>query len=146
MLEIVFNKGNYESILDLKINSTAAFREQVKTAMEIGLQRVEMLAKRNAPYKTRTLSRSITHRVDDSGGQIVGSVGTNVVYAKIQELGGTIRPKNGPYLKFKTPDGKWHSVKSVTIKGRQYLSRAVTESHNYIRDQFKKYLIEDAIK
>ena len=48
-------------------------------------------------------------------------------YAPIQEFGGVIRAKNVPYLKFKTADGYWHSVKSVTIPPHRYLGTAFDE-------------------
>jgi len=48
-------------------------------------------------------------------------------YAPIQEFGGVIRAKNVPYLKFKTADGYWHSVKSVTIPPHRYLGIAFDE-------------------
>lgn len=47
-------------------------------------------------------------------------VGSNVVYALIHQMGGTIVPKKGKYLKFKV-GGKWVNAKQVTIKARPYL-------------------------
>ena len=73
------------------------------------------------------LRASITGEVRDSGADIVGVVGAgnNLKYAAIQELGGTIKPKdpNG-YLTFKI-DGHFVSVKSVTLPARPYLKPAV---------------------
>ena len=69
----------------------------------------------------------------DIGGTIVVpggvrvEVGTNLVYAAIQEFGGTIRAKDKPYLVFKTKDGSWHSVKSVQIPPRAYMRGAFLE-------------------
>ena len=74
-------------------------------------------AKQLAPYLTGTLRRSIHiggylgsggEGYDDIGGKIVTpdrvgvEVGTNLIYAAIQEFGGTIRAKNKPWLVFKT--------------------------------------------
>lgn len=47
-------------------------------------------------------------------------VGTNKEYARIHQFGGTITPKKGKYLKFKTPDG-YVSVKKVTIPPRPFI-------------------------
>jgi phage gpG-like protein len=68
---------------------------------------------------------------------IVGiSLGT-IPYARIHEFGGTIYPKNGPYLTFRTPDGEWHKVKSVTIPERSYLREALSEMPNTIEKQVR---------
>ena len=58
-----------------------------------------------------------------------GYVFTGLVYSKIQEFGGVIRPINGKYLTFKGSSGNWVSVKKVTIPGlnggKGYLRPAV---------------------
>jgi len=66
---------------------------------------------------TSRLQRSIDSAI--AGDTIL--VGSNLIYALIQQKGGTIRPKAGKYLKFQLPGGNWVSVKQVTIKGRAYL-------------------------
>lgn len=48
-------------------------------------------------------------------------VGSNVAYARIHQMGGTITPKKGKYLKFKGKGGKDVFVKKVTIPARPYL-------------------------
>lgn len=50
--------------------------------------------------------------------------GNGVPYGRIQELGGTIRPKNGRYLSWIGKDGQRIFAKSVTIKGKHYLEKA----------------------
>ena len=42
--------------------------------------------------------RDLIYRVEDRQAQVVGTVGTNVVYAAIHETGGIIRPIHGRYL------------------------------------------------
>ena len=89
-----------------------------------------------APFLTGHLRRSIHiggfggvggEGYSDIGGKVVTpggvrlEVGTNLVYAAIQEFGGTIRAKDKPWLVFKTKDGSWHSVKSVQIPPQAYL-------------------------
>lgn len=54
----------------------------------------------------------------------VGQVGTNVIYAKIQEFGGTIHAKRGGYLVFEGQDGELVMVRSVTIPAHPYLRPA----------------------
>ena len=48
-------------------------------------------------------------------------VGTNKAYAGPHQFGAVIKPKRGKYLKFRTPDGNFVSVKQVTIKKRSFL-------------------------
>lgn len=71
-------------------------------------------------------------------------VGTNKKYAAPHQFGATIKPKKGKYLKFKTPDGGWVSVRQVTIPQRAFLGisekdkEALAETMNdYLADAFK---------
>lgn len=57
-----------------------------------------------------------------SGPRAVASVRVGVVYARIQELGGTVQAKRTKYLRFQYPKGKWHSVRSVRIPKRPYMA------------------------
>ncbi len=60
---------------------------------------------------------SITHNATSEGVE----VGTNQIYAAIHQLGGTIKAKNGKYLKFKGGDGGFAMKASVTIPARPFL-------------------------
>jgi HK97 gp10 family phage protein len=64
-------------------------------------------------------------KVTGNSGEV--QVGTNVIYAAIHEFGGVIRAKNAKALRFRTKDGQWHTVKSVTIPARPYMRPAVDE-------------------
>lgn len=69
-------------------------------------------------------------RVDESASAITATVGISlgtIPYARIHEYGGTILPKNGPYLVFKTADGAWHKVKSVTMPERSYMRSSLND-------------------
>lgn len=50
-------------------------------------------------------------------------VGTNLIYAAIQEFGGEIYPKNSPYLIFQV-DGEWVYATKVRIPAHPYLRPA----------------------
>lgn len=50
-----------------------------------------------------------------------GSYGTDLVYAWQREVGGTIYPRNSPYLVFEI-DGRLIFAKSVTQEGSHYMS------------------------
>ena len=53
--------------------------------------------------------------------------GPHTVYARIHELGGIIRPTNGPYLVFVGSSGNLVFTKSVTMPARPYLRPAMDE-------------------
>lgn len=65
---------------------------------------------------TARLRNSIDKAVTNDGVM----VGSNLPYALIHQMGGTIKPKNGDYLRFRTAIG-FVSVKQVVIDARPYL-------------------------
>ncbi len=82
---------------------------------------------------TGELARSILpvgpHTTGTSVEYIVGS---SLVYSRIQELGGTITANgnaggDGRYLVFKTHDGAWHKVNSVTIPAKHYMAKGAAD-------------------
>lgn len=83
--------------------------------------------------QTGNLRRSIIFNpAKESGGRITGSLQAGVgnkalVYARIHELGGIIRPVRANYLRFKTADGAWHAVKQVVMPARPYMRPGVEE-------------------
>lgn len=84
--------------------------------------------------RSSNLWRSVTHKVTGSGAQVQGEVGPNTIYAAIQEFGGTVRAKNVAFLRFKTPDGFWHSVKEVVIPARPYVFPALEQNQGKVLD------------
>ena len=80
---------------------------EVLNALKIAIQRAlsecgenaKNHAWHNAPWKTGNLATSITHEEHEGGGEYASYIGTNVEYARAQELGTSrgIRPKH--YLK-----------------------------------------------
>ncbi len=74
----------------------------------------------NAP--TGRLRSSITHFVDASALRAI--VGTNVIYARVQEFGATIKPVRARML-FWTDDKGGHAAHQVTIPPRPYLGPAL---------------------
>jgi len=69
------------------------------------------------------------------------TIGTNVVYAPILHFGGTIKPKNGKYLTFRTLKGGWVKVKAVYIPPRPYMGISVDDSQE-ILFEIEEYLYE----
>lgn len=111
-------------------------RQRVQQGMQRGMQKVVITlsdqAKLNATARpgpqvdTGRLRSSITGTVRNEGASLIGVIGSNVIYARIHELGGVITAKNAPFLVFKTKDDVWHKVRSVTIPARPYLAPAIT--------------------
>ena len=92
---------------------------------------------------TSRLYNSIKYQV--IGGKRV-VVGTNVMYAALMHFGGTIKPKSGKFLRFKTPTGGWIRVKSVTIKPRPYLGVSVDDSQDilFTIEEYLEKVLKDA--
>lgn len=69
-----------------------------------------------------------------TGNGAVAEIGPHVVYGRIQELGGTIRPRNVEFLHFKI-DNRDIFAKSVTLPPRPYLRPAVENHIGEIREK-----------
>lgn len=94
---------------------------QLQIAVTSGVLDVLTGAVQNAPYQTGTLRRSLTHKVEVGQGEAVGYVGSNLVYSRIQELGG--RAGRGG---------------SVNIRPKRYLQRSVESNKPRIAERFRK--------
>lgn len=82
------------------------------------------------------LRRSLKTRRTGHGPNVYeGAVGSTIVYGPIQERGGTILPKRGPFLWWRTADGM-RRARSVTLPPRPYLRPAVRDSIPQIRRIF----------
>lgn len=89
---------------------------------------------RGAGYTTSGLYRSITSYVD--GNRLVW--GSNLVYARIHQLGGVIRPKNARALVFWMGGQKFERG-SVTIPARPYLG-FTDEDREALVGELEEYL------
>ena len=92
--------------------------------------------KNTVSYVTGEYKRSIREKVTRrSPGNVQVTVGTDLVnppYPWVLEYGKTIHAKNAPYLHFKTKDGNWVKVKSVTIPPKGWARRAFDESQDEV--------------
>lgn len=117
------------------------YADKLEAAATAGALLLENAAKDNAPYKTGTLKRSIDHEtIEKSKDAVFVAVGTNLEYAAIQEFGGTIESKSGGLLVFKTDDGEWHSVPSVTVPAHPYLRPALDEKKEAIVAEVRRVM------
>jgi phage gpG-like protein len=124
MLSIKIDKQASKKLLEVLENAPQKVQDAVSTGLfRIG-QEFRGEAQRLAPYKTGKLRQSIT--VDPVRPKNKVSVGTNLVYARIQDQGGVITPKRAKFLRFKV-NGKWVMTKKSVIpkyKGKGYLTPA----------------------
>lgn len=72
------------------------------------------------------------------GGLKAGNGG--VLYARLHEYGGVIRARRGPWLVFRTPDGKWHKKREVHIPARPVLTPALLATHQDIQREVRRSL------
>jgi len=68
-----------------------------------------------------------------------GKVGPTLVYSRIQELGGTISPNKGRFLRWVDADGV-HFARHVTLKPHPYLKPAADEVRPSIPDIYRARL------
>ena len=71
---------------------------------------------------------------DSISHQVLGSAdvawGTNVIYGPIHQLGGTIRARNAPALKFRLPGSGWRTVEEVFMPARPFLGLDQTDEQS----------------
>jgi len=126
--------------LDLSDDAKSMLRkmpELIKPALFKGMNEAMILAERESKLnlsgrvlqrRSGRLRNSITHQVKIEGDNVIGRIGTNVVYGRIHELGGEIRPKTARALRFQIPGVGWRMAQKVTIPKRPYLRPAIEEN------------------
>lgn len=126
------------------------FKKGTVTAMKLAMKDVEENVKNQfgkaGSIKVRTghLKRSINTKVVKEGNKVIGSIGSDVIYAAIHEFGGTIKPTAGDYLKFQGDSG-FVSVKSVVIPERPYFRPAIKRSAPSIKKILYKSINEEML-
>lgn len=125
MLSIQFTgAGKLRSTIQGLSKFTKSANAQLQTVITSSVLDVLTGAVQNAPYKTGTLRRSLTHKVDVGRNEAVGYVGSNLVYSRIQELGGQAG-RGG----------------SVNIRPKRYLQRSIESNKPRIAERFRKLKI-----
>ena len=134
---VSLNWGGFDKALGKaahKLGDTQALMESVGDALVSGtLKRFQdeedptgkkwPKSKRAAKKDGQTLTDTALLRrsVDYAATSDKVMVGSNLPYARIHQLGGTIRAKKGKYLKFKGLNGEDVFVKEAKITARPYL-------------------------
>ena len=120
-------------------------------AMRDATMAIDRDAKRNAPVDTGRLRASITPEIRMDGHEIIGVVGSNVVYAPFMELG--TRP-HFPPLGALTVWARRHGTTAFVVaraiarkgtKARRFLQNAFEKNAQYAYNRFKK-AVEDMLK
>lgn len=136
MLKISFDENVSKKLLKIIREAPDRIEGAISTALLRSGNEMRNKAIKLAPFKSGNLRRSITIR---SGRRVV-RVGTNVVYARIHDQGGSIRahtitPRNGKFLRFVTKGGRVVFARKVRkparfqkkYKGRGFLTPAFRE-------------------
>lgn len=101
------------------------YRSVLQGAFVLGRKIAEKVEAFKETVGTKRLARSFLTPLTNGGGFVLGL--NSPVYAAIHEYGGEITPKHGEYLVFQTPDGEWHSVRSVHIREKRYAREAIDD-------------------
>lgn len=111
----------------------ARIPENFKKGITRGLTKAMLFAEAqaklrfNTPDNLRVRTGHLRRSIGSGASGNTGWVGTNVFYGEVNELGKTIRPKKGKYLKFQI-QGQWKTVKEVVIPPRPFIRPAVEEN------------------
>lgn len=133
MIEVTINSKELDKAI---ARAPAQAKKLIQLSLDQSALQVQNRAKQLAPFMSGNLRRSITKKIHPG----VAEVGTNLIYAAIQEFGGVIVPRAKKMLRFKI-DGKYVFAKQVKIppyKGRGYLRPALSESLAKIKSIFTR--------
>ena len=133
--------------LDRIKNLPRDMRDGLIKGMKLSVIFAEGEAKKNfggvnqLKVRSGLLRNSIKSNVLAMTNSIVGTIGTNVIYAALHEYGGTIRPRAGNALRFQI-SGNWITTKSVTIPDRPFLTPAVEDNLGRISQILHDNIVE----
>ena len=149
MAEIVI-EGAKEFAEKLRAMSTAVRGRIAEDAVIEGAAVIQFHAQLNARnvFSRRQrgqLRNSIIFTAQQTGNGAEAGIGPQVIYGRIQELGGTIRPIRAKMLHFKIDDRDIY-VKQVTLPPRPYLAPAVNDHVDQIREAMEASILDNLKK
>lgn len=105
---------------------------------------VERSAKQKAPKGTGELRNSITSKVENQGGEMVGAVFTPLEYAPYVEFGTGIFAEEGgrtdvPWV-YQDDEGEWHSTSGQSPQ--PFMRPALYENRTKIKEIVKEELLD----
>jgi HK97 gp10 family phage protein len=114
--------------------------DKLKQAISDACLLVERSAKQNAPKGNGELRRSITHKVDVVGSEVVGTVYTPLLYAPYVEYGTGLFAEEGgrqdvPWH-YKDDKGEWHSTSGM--QPHPYMRPALNDNREVIKQKIKE--------
>lgn len=120
-------------------------KDVVEAALKKACLLVERSAKQKAPKGNGELRRSISSRVDDEGGDLVGVIFTPLEYAPYVEYGTGLFAEEGgrqdtPWS-YKDDEGNWHSTSGM--RPHPYMRPALEENTNKIIEIIKEAIGND---
>lgn len=129
-----------EISLNIKKLIAETLPRAVITALNDACQDVENKAIDNCPVDDGTLRASITHKVEQTGGQFVGHIGSNVEYAPYIHEGTGLYAKEGKGRKnvpwvYQDEKGEYHSTEGQ--KPNPFLQKAIDSSMDDILKRFE---------
>lgn len=141
--QFIFKPEDKKYIESFPDRTSKGLMSGVRKAMFYSETQAKLSFGKTGQLKARTghLRRSIKSEVIKKPSSLIGKIFSNIIYARIHELGGVIRPKKGKCLKFQI-GGHWVMVKKVKIPARPYLRPAIEDHIN----QIKQIIIQSTIK
>ena len=145
--QVTVDVKGWESLATAIGNATPRLATELKTtvtAETLELQRhvvQDKLSGQVLHARSGVLRRSITAHVEESGGALRGIVGTNLVYARIHEYGGSVHvpalvPVRARALHWVGPAGDVFAMSTkphtVTIPARSYRRSALADRRDAI--------------
>lgn len=121
MIRLTFDRAHFNDVADAIAGAPNEIKLGLIDAMQSVIFKIHATAVPRTPFKTGTLRRSLTFKINESEKQVEGIIGSNVVYARIQEFGGDT--------------GRNRATK---ITGRHYLGSSISENRQYAKDRFLK--------
>lgn len=118
--------------LDKTARGTALKRSAMAGGFVIEAQAKINVNDRFKPGTTNLAGSIFTEAVKADDLSVEVAVGPSVVYGRIQELGGTVKPVFKKYLHWVDEDGQHHQAKEVTLPARPYLRPAIDENGDKI--------------
>ena len=128
--------------IDVKINfdlDKLQVREVKRIWFKNSGEKIKTQARKYAPKKRYVLQNSIGlfPRFPNGLENEVRVGSRNVKYARIQELGGIIRPRKAKVLSW-TEGGKRYFAKQVRIKPKKYFQKAFEDGKDIVPKEFAK--------
>lgn len=116
----------------------------VRNAMFFGERAAKASFGKPGHLKARSghLRRSIRSGLRTQPGGVAGWIFTDVIYGRIHELGGIIRPRTANYLRFQIA-GQWVMTRRVRIPARPYLGPAITDNINKIKNIIVRSIVRE---